>query len=81
MGTRADFYVGNNPATMEWIGSMACQLPRHKWRSLSLGVLERACSPFQGTAPETSAMLCAGLLLVFPEAIEYVDLWREPERA
>ena len=23
MGTRADFYVGNDPATMEWIGSMA----------------------------------------------------------
>ena len=23
MGTRADFYVGNDPATMEWIGSIA----------------------------------------------------------
>ena len=23
MGTRADFYVGNGPATMEWIGSIA----------------------------------------------------------
>ena len=23
MGTRADFYVGNDPATMEWLGSIA----------------------------------------------------------
>lgn len=23
MGTRADFYVGNDPETMEWLGSMA----------------------------------------------------------